>query len=100
MDYGTEEFLKQVELVWGEVVEVAASCDVALYSPWEVGLVVVEIAGWYGEAYLDVEDFAYDLTFYELFDFLKIGEGAAVICYETGHSGLMTDAYDALAVYV
>ena len=53
-----------------------------------------------GEAYLDVEDFAYDLTFYELFDFLKIGEGAAVICYETGHSGLTTDAYDALAVYV
>lgn len=64
---GTEYFLKQVYLMWSQVVEVASTSNVALHSPWEVGAVVVKIAWWHGKAYLHIDDPSDGSLLYQLF---------------------------------
>lgn len=56
--YGTKEFLQQIYLMWCKVIEIASSSDVTLYSPWEVGAVVVKVTWWNGETYLYIDNFA------------------------------------------
>ena len=40
-DDGAEKFLEQIQLVWGEVVEIATTGNIGLYSPRQVLFVVV-----------------------------------------------------------
>ena len=69
----TENILKQVNLMGGEVVEIAASGDVGLYAPREVCAVVVEVARRLGKANLDVNDIAYSAAMNELLDLEEVG---------------------------
>ena len=59
VDYWPEEFLQQIQLVWGKVVEISSSGNIALYTPWQIGTIVVKIAWRSGETYLYIYNLAY-----------------------------------------
>ena len=64
VDYRTEEFLQQIQLVWGKVVEISSSGNIALYTPWQIGTIVVKIAWRSRETYLYIYNLAYHTVTY------------------------------------
>lgn len=46
VDYRAEELLEEIYLVGGQIIEVSASSDIALYTPRQIGTVVVKVAWW------------------------------------------------------
>ena len=85
---GAEEFLKEVELMGREVVEVAAASDVTLYAPGQLLAVVVEVTGRHGEANLYAHDLADGAALHQFLHLLEVGQIAAVVGHEAGDTGL------------
>ena len=99
-DNGAKDFLKQVNLVGCEVVEVSSTCDVALHAPGEGCAVVVEVARRAGKAYLHRCHLADGTFLYEFLHFLEVRQIASVVGHEAWHMRLFADAVDALTVEI
>lgn len=97
-DDGTEDFLKQVYLVGGQIIEVAAACNVALHTPRQGCAVVVEVARRAGKAYLHGRDLTDCSALHQLLHLMEIWQVASVISHETWDVRLLADTVNALAV--
>ena len=95
-----EEFLQEVYLMRGKVVEVAAASNVALHTPRERGGIVVEVAWRTGKPDLHADDVAYGAALEQLLNLKEIGQVAAIVCHEAGDVCLLAHAVDTLAVVV
>lgn len=96
LDDVTEHLLKEVDLVGSKVVEVAAATsDVGLQAPRQVGAVVVEFARWHSEAYLAGENLADDAALDDFAHPNEVGEVTAVVGHEARNASEFGDAIDA-----
>ena len=84
----------------GEVVEVAASCNVCLYTPRQVRAVIIEVTRRLGKTDLYVDYIADFSVLYHLAYFLKVGKIAAVVSYKTRNTSFLRNAVDAGAVFI
>ena len=84
----SEHPLKQVQLMGSHIHEVPATGYIRLYSPWQVGGIVVHVS-WRGrETYLYIDDTPYGTAVDDFLYFLEIGEISPVVSYETGNACL------------
>ena len=98
---GAEEELYQVELMGGQVVEVATARNVRLQPPWKIAAVlIVKVAGRHTEAYAHIEDLAQQMVVEDALHALEVGQVTTVVGHEAWHARLFRYAVDAYAVVI
>ena len=96
-----EEILQQVQLMGGQVVEVAATRNIGLQTPRQVLLMgIVQLTGRCGKTDLYVDDLADDTLLYQFLHLQEIGQVATVVSHKTGHSRFLADTVDAGTVFI
>ena len=66
-----------------QIIEITAAGNIRLYTPGQVGAVVIQITGRLGETYLYIDDITYLTILYNLAYFLEIGKLPSVLSDET-----------------
>ena len=85
----------------GEVVEIAAACDVGLKAPRQIlRMGIVEVAWRHGEVYLHVHHIADGTVFHDVHHLLEIRQIAPVVGHKARDLGLFADTIDAGAVFI
>ena len=83
-----------------KVVEITSACNIRLHAPRQILGVVVECARGLCKTNLHIDNVTDFTLFYQLADFLEVGQVAAVIGYEARYSGLFRDTVDTCAVFI
>lgn len=95
-----EELLQEVELMWSQVVEISATGNVRLQSPWKVGLVVVQFARRSCKTDLCRQYISDSSRFYQLLHFLEIGKESAIVCHKAREIVGRRHTVDAYAIVI
>jgi len=75
--------------VRSQIIEITAAGNIRLYTPGQVGAVVIQITGRLGETYLYIDDITYFTILYHLAYFLEIGKITSVVSDETRDTSLL-----------
>ena len=100
VDNRPEEFLQQIQLVRSKIVEISSSGNITLYTPWQIGTIVVKVA-WRGrETYLHIYNPAYHTFVYQAAYLIEVRKVSAIICHKARHASLCTDVHDSLTIHI
>ena len=97
----TENILQQINLVWGQIIEITSTRNIRLQPPRQFLFVfIVKVTRRHREPYLNIDYLTDGTVFNDLLHFLEIWKITTVISHKARNTGLLTDTIDTDTVVI